>query len=313
MAICSCRLPPVCAVVVYAVSVAAWLVCEAVAYLSVQRWFCKPPPLSYQALVLIASCKNTTGVMSALSQIAKYLDEDSTLVRIITKCGESVGDFPAGFCNVRTFGLPNVGRNDHTFAWALSQMDGDLKANVSHNASVFLLKDNMRVHQHNTSLREFPAVLADVRHHGFGCFLKMESPYTDFFSIAELGQFQLGSYVGSLDNFKADAGQRPLSKWWDDLGITPWNRNGLSDGNATVVQVCYGGNFAVRMDRIWGMNSSLWPRLVASLERGDNIEEGHYAERTWAGLLAQSTPPGNLTVCQSNPYYYVGRMCSKKS
>mmetsp|Transcript_47381 Transcript_47381/g.127838 ORF Transcript_47381/g.127838 Transcript_47381/m.127838 type:complete len:311 (-) Transcript_47381:163-1095(-) len=310
MAICSCRLPPVCAVVLYAVSISAWLVCEAAAYLSRQR---PPRPLSYQALVLIASCKNTTGVMSALSQIAKYLDEDSTLVRIITKCGESVGDRPAGFGNVQAIDLPNVGRNDHSFAWALSQMDGDLKANVSHNAPVFFLKDNMRVHQHNTSLREFPAVLADVRHHGFGCFLKMESPYSDFHSIAELGEFKKNRYIGSLDNFKADAGQRPLSKWWDDLGITPWNRNGLSDGKATVVQVCYGGNFAVRMDRIRDMHSSLWQRLVASLERGDNIEEGHYAERTWAGLLAQSTPPARLTVCDPAHRSYPGRMCSKKS
>ena len=29
----------------------------------------------------------------------------------------------------------------------------------------------------------------------------------------------------------------------------------------------------------------IWLSLERSLSRGDNIEEGHFAERTWAGLL----------------------------
>ena len=30
-----------------------------------------------------------------------------------------------------------------------------------------------------------------------------------------------------------------------------------------------------------------WNPIVESLSRGDNIEEGHFMERIWAGLLSQ--------------------------
>jgi len=171
----------------------------------------------------------------------------------------------------------------------------------------------MILHQPQMRKCKFSEVLADLRSHGFGCFITMQAPATNFHLIAELGKFHLEKYLGSGHNFRAAEDQRPLNKWWDRLGITFGNRNGSSDDSASVIQVCYGGNFAVRMDNIRAVNYSLWPLLVASLARNDSIEEGHYAERTWAGLLAQSTPPVNLTVCQSNPGYYVGRMCSKKS
>jgi hypothetical protein len=35
------------------------------------------------------------------------------------------------------------------------------------------------------------------------------------------------------------------------------------------------------------MSDGMIMQLVASLSRGDNIEEGHFAERTWAALLSK--------------------------
>ena len=34
-----------------------------------------------------------------------------------------------------------------------------------------------------------------------------------------------------------------------------------------------------------------WENLRQSLARADNLEEGHYAERAWAGLLSPPLPP----------------------
>ena len=34
------------------------------------------------------------------------------------------------------------------------------------------------------------------------------------------------------------------------------------------------------------MGPDLWKRMKQSLTRGNNIEEGHYAERSWLGLLS---------------------------
>ena len=51
--------------------------------------------------------------------------------------------------------------------------------------------------------------------------------------------------------------------------------------------VCYGGNFVTIttriVDRLWHGDMVL---LELDLERDDNIEEGHFAERSWAGLLS---------------------------
>mmetsp|Transcript_3117 Transcript_3117/g.4278 ORF Transcript_3117/g.4278 Transcript_3117/m.4278 type:complete len:696 (-) Transcript_3117:494-2581(-) len=59
----------------------------------------------------------------------------------------------------------------------------------------------------------------------------------------------------------------------------------------TFVQVCYGGTFAVDIDQILKVDEVLFERLVTILSRGNNIEEGHYVERSWAGILAPPITP----------------------
>ena len=138
----------------------------------------------------------------------------------------------------------------------------------------------------------------------------MRPPATDFHWIEQLSEFEIASYKGASPvTFRAKAGQRQLGKWWGHLGHTLGNR-GLPGGKATVMQVCYHGNFAVRMDKIKAVNSSLWPLLVASFQHGDSIEEGHYAERTWASLFSQSVHPVYVRMCANNPFF-AGRMCTK--
>ena len=58
--------------------------------------------------------------------------------------------------------------------------------------------------------------------------------------------------------------------------------------NQTVVPVCYGGVFLTTYSQIANPPPGVWEQLEQSLSRDDNIEEGHYAERSWAALL--STP-----------------------
>jgi hypothetical protein len=59
----------------------------------------------------------------------------------------------------------------------------------------------------------------------------------------------------------------------------------------TLSQVCYGGNFAAKVAHILKIKQNS-ARLLESLSRGDNIIEGHYAERSWAGLLSSPLPEG---------------------
>ena len=55
----------------------------------------------------------------------------------------------------------------------------------------------------------------------------------------------------------------------------------------TVVPVCYGGVFLTTYSQIDVPPQGLWRKLATSLTRDDNIEEGHYAERSWAALLSR--------------------------
>jgi hypothetical protein len=51
------------------------------------------------------------------------------------------------------------------------------------------------------------------------------------------------------------------------------------------VPVCYGGTYVVKRSRIERVPPQLLRNLTQILARGDNIEEGHMAERTWAALF----------------------------
>lgn len=53
---------------------------------------------------------------------------------------------------------------------------------------------------------------------------------------------------------------------------------------------------------------AVWTRMVTLLERGDNILEGHYAERTFAAVLLPALPPHAVEtiLCQSRSV----RQCS---
>ena len=91
--------------------------------------------------------------------------------------------------------------------------------------------------------------------------------------------------------------KRPLGKWWDHLGHTFGKR-----GNAAVLPVGYGGNFAVRMDMIRAVNSSLWSLLVAGPARGAN-QDGEPLCRAHVGW-AISKPTEFLAALYVRPHFW---------
>ena len=61
---------------------------------------------------------------------------------------------------------------------------------------------------------------------------------------------------------------------------------------------CLGGSFAARRQEIRArMDRASWEAYASSLLRGDNIEEGHYAERLWGAFLAPPLPLRSFTRC----------------
>ena len=61
--------------------------------------------------------------------------------------------------------------------------------------------------------------------------------------------------------------------------------------------VCYGGNFAAKASQIYS-KKKLWERMATSLSRGDSIEEGHFAERAWAGILSYPLNSNETAIMQ---------------
>jgi hypothetical protein len=73
---------------------------------------------------------------------------------------------------------------------------------------------------------------------------------------------------------------RPMSSWMESMPIN------MSYAKKGVVEVCFGGVFMTTVQRIMDAPVGNWSVLIEGLSRGDNIEEGHFMERLWAGLLA---------------------------
>lgn len=77
----------------------------------------------------------------------------------------------------------------------------------------------------------------------------------------------------------------PLAHLPKDLRGEP-RRKATSLESTLFMPMCFGGHFMASIERIQKAPVDDWNAIVQSLGRGDNIEEGHFMERTWAGLLA---------------------------
>ena len=119
----------------------------------------------------------------------------------------------------------------------------------------------------------------------------------------------------SISNNKVEfmAQHRPLGRWLESVGVLAaeqflelekrarktLQKTGGGRGNNTTtvtgpfdldntyVPICYGGMFLSSIRSIVDSPVQDWAPIVDSLSRGDNIEEGHYMERSWAALLSR--------------------------
>ena len=108
--------------------------------------------------------------------------------------------------------------------------------------------------------------------------------------VSEISKFALDSYVsaGPYPNELTKNNKKRFSAsevstfetWWKNLGAPELNK---------IMPVCYSGVFAVQTRNIMYAAPAL-ARMQKMLERGDNIIEGHYAERSYAALLLPQLP-----------------------
>ena len=223
-------------------------------------------------------------------------------IHIISKCGFPVTGIPKHLEAISTIEtLPNVGRCDHAYAHYLASIlpGKNVTKNEEDNSVVFFLKDSMNlenIKQGRHFIRKWNDVYSMTRialsSNGFACglFMKPNSQMSVYHQLSELRKTKMNEvYKGANTQQKLDnqttttmasfmANYSDLGSFVDELDIgRPF---------PSLVQVCTGGVFAASVRNIKKIKMASWEAAEKLLSRGDNIEEGHYMERSWGMLLA---------------------------
>ena len=223
-------------------------------------------------------------------------------IHIITKCGQEVVGAP----DIATIEkMPNVGRCDHSYARYINLiLDTKLNGNEDSSSIVMFLKDDrsdQNLHQ-KAGWNDYTTMIQVASSsNGFSCGLVHDKTLgiknarvdiSTYYLTSKLFKFSLKQYTRRADMYEGD-GIEFKSKW-SNLGAFShhvFNVNPSSD----IVQVCFGGTFAVLVSNIKKVDASVWRAAENALQRGDSIEEGHFMERSWAYLLANPLEQYQIT------------------
>ena len=241
---------------------------------------------------------------SSLKWLPSYANVTSfDTMTIISKCGLS----PTPTYGAHLVTLPNVGRCDHTYAWWMLKEGMDLED----DDLVLFVKDS-----HHVSLKHSNLALANITLHvangnGFACAIRPNLKQSQQFHPRRTAsikvplmysKFSLFAHTQTLDTFANKRGykgghvaglakqEQPFGSTYENLG--EWRQHvrvkrageRARNRKSSVVPMCFGGMFAAKVKNIKRQRHAL-QRALQTLSRADNIEEGHFMERSWAALL----------------------------
>jgi hypothetical protein len=165
--------------------------------------------------------------------------------------------------------LPNIGRIDHTICYhILNNWDSLFDINIFLPASVLMCK--LKGSYLNGIKKKIPIM------DRFGGFY---SPR--FHKVSK-------NFNYNIDNYQAEGicnkNDNPFIKS-EYLDFQTW-KAAIID-TRPMRYVAMRGMFAVCKENILHINKEVYSRLLESLSVGDNIENGHFAERIWGHLFRQ--------------------------
>lgn len=250
--------------------------------------------------IVISHCKND---LSWVSNVSNEIEHHIESIHVITKCGENVTGVP----NITTVErLPNIGRCDHSYAYYLHNiLDQKIEKGEENESVVLFLKDDIsedNKHQIGSLVPIQSMIDTASSTNGFACRLQpgIHNPgqeslkryvapgrplysYSAYHHTSTLMTFTMNEYERNQKGYnvsnevKFRSNFTNIGEFFGDLGDLSMQK---------LVPLCYGGVFAASVSNIKRQDSSVWQKLETILSRGDNIEEGHYAERSWAMLLS---------------------------
>jgi hypothetical protein len=167
--------------------------------------------------------------------------------------------------------LPNIGRIDHTIAYHILENWDNLPSTlISLPASILMcLKKG---HYLNAMRKRFNMV--NERYHGYYSprFHKVNPKVYNY----TIDNYQAEGYCNKNNNPFIKSEYPDFRAWKEAIIDTrPIRYIGMR------------GMFMVSKDNILHIDKKIYENLLTSLSVGDNIENGHFAERIWAHLFRQ--------------------------
>ena len=244
-------------------------------------------------------------VVESLAQLSNVRIES---IFVYSKCSHSVDEQAlrarlSSGVQLKVIRLPNLGRNDHTYAHHLSQQHARLHRTDPPSLLLFVkdgtIADFTQVNKDGVPVRvDLPVSIEQMALRaltdGFACGRCPPSGRSIWHSESWFWRFSYDEHkpfhdqnTGQVKQVPFASSTRPLGSWLRSSGAFPAELvDRVRAQWSSLVPVCYGGAFAVRRDRLLRVPAITWPLVAQALERGDNIEEGHYMERSWAALFA---------------------------
>lgn len=251
------------------------------------------PPVS----LAVAFCEHSLGW---LDHLVRVLDVRNTT--IYSKCGNPVRNISI---SAKIVNLRNVGRVDHAYAFHMANLPKDTDPA---EVQLFLKDTYPAFHQVQLRRRRLTEVVLEASGTtGFSCGsvpdwrnahersklmsktwfhtqFNYGSRWSAWHLSSEVGKFRLSDYHSAGGYVARDdvdfVGSLSFEEWFDALKFPL---------PGPVIQVCYAGTFAAKTANIIA-SRAIWSSMLKLLERGDNIIEGHYAERSYAAVLMPSLP-----------------------
>ena len=235
------------------------------------------PQRKIRLTLVINHCNEDMSWMKEFLRSYKIRD-----VIIYSKCKSPINSYSPHAFTSETRQLPNYGRCDHSYAhWMANMKEED----ASENHLVIFLKASRNSHYHSgMHYRSLQTMIRIGIENGFACGYQHDNAY--FHNTPNMRKFALANYKRSIIKSSYDN----MGQWLDAMNISL----------PSTTPVCYGGNFLAKASQILKKQISL-ELMEKSLMRADSIEEGHFAERSWAGLLSHPLDSNQTDVLQSIP------------
>ena len=253
-------------------------------------------PHSKEIHIVVSHCKRDLHWISNFTEGYK-----TRSIHVISKCGKSVEGAPETAIIER---LPNVGRCDHSYAYYIANILRHNTVQGGKDSIVVFLKDDMTdLHQLGAWATFESMVRIASSTNGFSCGVDVSTGKvgTDsasaYHDVAALSRFAMGSY--NRNKYKRKDSVEFKSKY---ANLGEFYESVIEDApSPKLAQVCYGGIFAASLKSIEAVDMQTWKRIEASLSRGDNIEEGHFMERSWARILSKPLESYQIEAILSTP------------